>query len=201
MSKIITISRQFGSGGRTIGKEVANRLNIPCYDKEIIERVAEESGFCKEFIEQAGEYAAHKTWFGRALECANRGGELNNQDRLWITQCRVIGELAEKGPCVIVGRCADSILTGNADLLKVFIHANDQFRAERIVKVYGEREDAPKKRLADKDKRRAAYYRFYTDTKWGEASNYDVALDSGALGIDVCAELIAGLYRHLTKEN
>ena len=98
------------------------------------------------------------------------------------------------GPCVIVGRCADYLLQNKADCLKVFIHADMAFRAKRIVEVYGEREQSPEQRLRDKDKRRAAYHRFYTDMKWGDARNYHIALDSGALGIDKCADMIASLY-------
>ena len=103
-------------------------------------------------------------------------------------------EIAEKGLCVIVGRCADYILRDSADCLKVFIHAAMAFRAERIVNVYGERNQFPEQRLRDKDKRRAAYYRFYTDMKWGDAHNYHIALDSGARGIERCAEIISGLF-------
>ena len=120
--------------------------------------------------------------------------ELGNEDVLWEHQFKVITALAEKGPCVIVGRCADYILRDKADCLKVFIHADLKFRAERIVKVYGEREQSPKERLRDKDKRRAAYHRFYTNMKWGHAQNYHLTLDSGVVGIDRCVEIIAGLY-------
>lgn len=119
---------------------------------------------------------------------------LTNQDKLWNIQSRVIEELAEKGSCVIVGRCADYILRGKADCLNVFIHASMEKRAERIVKEYGEREESPEKRLKEKGKRRAAYHRFYTDMKWGHAQNYHVCLDSGELGIDRCAELISQLF-------
>ena len=125
---------------------------------------------------------------------SNRAFGPNNEDYLWKVQYKTITELAEKGPCVIVGRCADYILRDTADCLKVFIHADTSFRAERIVKVYGERDASPEQRLKEKDKRRAAYRRFHTDLKWGRAQNYDVALDSGRLGIDTCVEIIARLY-------
>lgn len=194
-NKIITVSREFGSGGRTIGKKAAEELGIPCYDGEIIEKVAEKSGFAKEYIEQQGEYSTHRTWFGKSLSAGALGGFLSNQDNIWIVQRKVILELAGEGPCVIVGRCADYILKDEAELLKVFIHADKKSRAERIVKVYGETDDAPEKRLADKDKRRMAYYRYYTDTEWGVANNYDIALDSGKFGLDKCVEIITSLYR------
>ena len=125
---------------------------------------------------------------------ANRAYAPNNEDIVWKTQCKVIAELAEKGPCVIVGRCADYVLRDKADCLKVFIHADKMLRAERIINVYGERETSIEQRLKDKDKRRAAYHRFYTDKKWGDARNYDVCLDSGVLGIGKCVEIIKDLY-------
>lgn len=194
MSKIITISRQFGSGGRTIGKEVAAKLGIPCYDGELIEKVAEESGFAKDYIAEQGEYSAHRTWFGRALSAAGGSGGLSNQDIIWIAQRKVILDLAGKGPCVIVGRCADYILKDKYELLTVFIHASDESRAERIVRLYGESNEKPEKRLKDKDKRRSAYYKYYTETEWGIAKNYDISLDSGKFGLEKCVELITMLY-------
>ncbi len=116
-----------------------------------------------------------------------------NGDYLWKLQYQIIRDLAEKEPCVIVGRCADYILRNRTDCLKVFIHADMKFRADRIVRVYGEREESPETRLKEKDKRRAAYYRFYTDMKWGDAANYHIALDSGVIGIEKCAEIIESL--------
>ena len=191
MNRIITISREFGSGGRTIGKKVAAKLGIPCYDSELIEKLAQESGFTKDYIKEAGEYTP-----GGFLASAfsNRAFGPTNEDILWEMQCRIITELAEKESCVIVGRCADCVLQDKADCLKVFIHADMAFRDERIVKVYGEREESPEQRLRDKDKRRAAYHRFYTNMKWGYAENYHLTLDSGVLGIDRCVDIISGLY-------
>ena len=193
MNRVITISRQFGSGGRTIGRQVAEKLGIPCYDQELIEQLAEKSGFTKEYIKEHSEYTERGGWLANALSGRTAGG-MTNQDHIWIAQRELILELAAKGPCVMVGRCADYILQGQADCLNVFIHASMENRAERIVKMYGERDDAPEKRLRDKDKRRKAYYQFYTDTEWGRAENYHVSLDSGALGIDKCVELIVSLY-------
>ena len=190
-NSIITISREFGSGGRTIGRQAAEKLGIPCYDAELIQKLAEESGFAESYIKEAGEYTPHGFL---SLAFSNRVQGPTNEDILWDLQYKVITELAEKGPCVIVGRCADYILREKADCLKVFIHADMAFRAERIVKVYGEREQSPKQRLRDKDKRRAAYHRFYTDMKWGRAQNYHITLNSGVLGIDRCAEIICGLF-------
>lgn len=192
-NRIITISRQFGSGGRTVGKETAAKLGIPCYDHELIEKIAEESGFAKEYIAERGEYASHGGWLASAFSDRDFYGR-SNQDYLWSVQRKVILELAGKESCVIVGRCADYILRDTADCLSVFIHADMSKRAERIVRQYGESADTPEKRLRDKDKRRAAYYQFYTDRKWGAVENYHIALDSGVLGIEKCVEILAGLY-------
>ena len=188
---VITIARQYGSGGRTIGKKVAEQLGIPGYDAEIIQEMVKETGFTPDYVKKAGEYAP-----GSFLTSAfsNRLFGPTNEDILWEHQYKVITELAEKSPCVIVGRCADYILQDKADCLKVFIHADMDFRARRIVEVYGEREQSPEERLRDKDKRRAAYHRFYTDMKWGYAQNYHLTLNSGVLGIDQCVNIITSLY-------
>ena len=192
-NRIITISREFGSGGRTVGKQVAQKLNIPCYDQELIEKIAEESGFAPAYIKERGEYAVRAGWLSNALAGRFSNG-LTTQDQLWLLQRKVILELAEKGPCVIVGRCADYILRNEADCLTAFIHADMEKRGQRIVEIYGEREESPEKRLRDKDKRRAAYYQMYTDMTWGDARHYHVALDSGVLGIETCVSILAGLY-------
>ena len=192
-NRIITISREFGSGGRTIGKMTAETLGIPCYDQELIEKLSEDSGFTEDYIREQDESSAHKGWFAIAFSGRSLNG-VSNQDYLWIIQRSIILELAARESCVIVGRCADYILKDAADCLKVFIHAGFDKRAQRIVSLYGETDVPTQKRLADKDKRRAAYYQFYTDTQWGLARNYHVTLDSGVLGIEQCSSLISGLY-------
>lgn len=120
-------------------------------------------------------------------------GGMSASDFLWTIQYRVIQDLAEKGPCVIVGRCADYILRERTDCLHTFIHASVPFRADRIVRLYGESESTPEKRLADKDTRRRVNYKHYTDREWGMAQNYHITLDSGVLGIDRCVDIILGL--------
>ena len=188
MHKIITVSRQFGSAGRTIAREVAKRLKIPCYDHEIIEKVQEESGFTKDYINANGENSSTGI-------LTNMFGTSFGRDIVWTSQRKVICRLAQEGPCVIVGRCADYILRGKADLLKVFIHADIKKRAERIVSVYGESSSASLKQIKEKDKRRAAYYSYYTDTEWGLTTNYDISLDSGRFGIEKCVDIIVDLYK------
>ena len=193
MKRIITISREFGSGGRTIGKGVAEKLGIPCYDHEVIEQLVERSGFAADYVQSQSEYAPNGSLFVNALNAGNFHG-LSNQDKLWTMQRQIIEELGEKENCVIVGRCADYILRDRADCLKVFIHRDFQSRAERIVQVYGETEVPTEKRLKEKDKRRAAYYQFYTDQKWADLANYHIVLDSGVIGIEKCIDIIADLY-------
>lgn len=187
-NRIITISREFGSGGRTIGRQVAEALGIPCYDSEIIEKIAEESGFAREYVASRDESVSVADLYD-SIEGAMT-------DRMWFAQKKVIAELAEKGACVIVGWCADHILRDSADCLTVFVHASEEKRAERIVTEYGQREDAPAKRLADKDKARKAYYELFTGSKWGTCENYDLCLDSGRIGIAACVRMITALYLH-----
>lgn len=191
--RIVTISREFGSGGRTIGKKVAERLGISCYDYELIEKLAEESGFAKEYVAERGEYVKHGNFFFNAMAYTSANVK-SNSDYLWDIQRKIIMDIGEKEECVIVGRCADYILRDTADCLKVFIHSDMDKRAERIINVYGESDISPEKRLKDKDKRRSAYYQFYTDMQWGNMRNYDIALNSGELGIDRCVDIIASAF-------
>lgn len=193
MNRVITISREFGSGGHTIGKKLAERLGIPCIDQELIDQIAEESGLTKEFIQERGEYTKRGGWLANAFADRSLKG-YSTQDYIWTVQRKLIEEAAEKGPCVIIGRCADYILQDKADLLKVFIHASVEDRAKRVVEKYGEKNASIEKRLRDKDISRSSYYRYYTDVEWGICKNYDIALDSGLVGIDRCVDIIASLY-------
>ncbi len=191
--RIITISREFGSGGRTIGRKVAERLGVPFYDKELVDQIALESGFAPKFIEENGEHAPGKSRLSYAF--ANQGipgvmNGLSTADFLWSIQCNVILQLAEAGPCVIVGRNADYILKDRKDVLDVFIHADMDYRADRIVRLYGESEKSPVARLQEKDKRRQINYQHYTGRIWGNANNYDLCLNSATIGIDNCVDII-----------
>jgi cytidylate kinase len=192
-TKIITISREFGSGGRSIGREVAKRLGIPFYDKELVEQIALESGFAPTFVEEHGEHAPTRSRLAYVFSNQGVPGVMNGMstaDFLWSIQCNVILQLAEQGPCVIVGRNADYILKDRKDVLDVFIHADMDYRADRIVRLYGESEKKPEVRLNEKDKRRMINYEHYTGRIWGQAKNYELCLNSGVLGIDCCVDLI-----------
>lgn len=189
---IITVSREFGSGGRTIGKKAAEKLGIPCYDSELIQKIALESGFSENFVKDVSEDAP-VTVLGLALIPRTTGK--TNDDYIWEAQTKVVNELAKKGACVIVGRCADYILKGKVDCLRVFVHADMDYRSKRIVEIYGEHTETPEQRLREKDKRRAAYHRFYTGMKWGYAQNYDITMNSGILGIEECVDILVNIYR------
>ena len=194
--RIITISREFGSGGRTIGRMVAEKLGIPFYDKELVDQIALESGFAPKFVEEHGEHAPGKTLFAYAFAPQGIPGVMNGMstaDFLWHIQCSVILQLAEKGPCVIVGRNADYILKDRDDTLHAFIHADMAYRADRIVRLYGESEKSPEARLNEKDKRRHVNYQHYTGRVWGTAQNYDLCLNSGTVGIEECADIIVDM--------
>ena len=192
MKRIITISREFGSGGRSVGKLVAEKLGYRFYDRELVNKVAERSGFSPEFIEESGEYASARSSLLFALATASQysADGLSMHDRLYIEQTKIIEELAAEGDCVIVGRCADYILRDWKDCLHVFIHADMDSRAKRIVERYGECDQSPEKRLTEKDQKRKVYYKNYTGRNWGQAQNYDLCLNSGVLGVETCAELI-----------
>lgn len=200
--KIITISREFGSGGRTIGRMVAEKLGIPFYDKELVEQVALESGFAPTFVEEHGEHSPGKSFFSYAFAPQGIPGVMNglsSADFLWHIQCNVILQLAEKGPCVIVGRNADYILKDRADCIHAYIHADIPFRADRIVRLYGESEKSPEARLQEKDKRRRVNYQHYTGRDWGTAQNYDICLNSANIGIEECADIIVRMVNDSKK--
>ena len=198
--KIITISREFGSGGRTLGRLIADKLNIPFYDKELVDQVAVESGFAPKFVEEHGEHSPSSSLFSYAFAPQGVPGIMNGlstADFLWNIQCNVILQLAEKGPCVIVGRNADYILKERPDALHIFTHADVAFRAERIVSRYGESEKSPEIRLQEKDKRRRNNYKHYTGQDWGVSQNYHITLDSAAVGIDRCVDILEGLAKEI----
>lgn len=193
---IITISRQFGSGGRTVGHLVAEKLGIPFYDKELVEQIALETGFSPKYIEENGEHSPGRSLLSYAFAPQGVPGVMNGlstADFLWNIQCGVILQLAEKGPCVIVGRNADYILKDRTDCLHAFIHADKEFRADRIVRLYGESEKSPQTRLNEKDKRRSVNYQHYTGRTWGDPNNYDISLNTGTIGVEEAADIIVNI--------
>ena len=187
--KIITISREFGSGGRFIGEEVAQKLGIAYYDKDIIGQIAEQSGLSPKYIQENAELSPKKGLFAYAFAGRDITGK-SIEDMVYEAQRNVILELAGKEPCVIIGRNADYILKDRDDLLNVFIHGDAPEKTQRIRQIYHVSEKDAVKMMADTDKRRMANYNFYTNQKWGKASNYTLCLNSSQLGYDRCEKII-----------
>ena len=191
--KLITMSREFGSGGRLIGKRLAEKLDIPYYDKELLDRIAEESGFSKEMIVEAEKKA--KNSFLYSLASAMGTGEagpesLSLNERFFLAQFDTIRRIADEGSCVIVGRCADYVLRGMPEATNVFIYAEEADKIKRAVQEYGVPEDSVKKLMKDTDKARANYYAYHTGRKWGEHVNYNLSIDSGYIEIEDIVDLI-----------
>ena len=187
--RIITISREFGSGGRFIGEEVAKKLGIAYYDKNIISQIAEKSGLAPEYIQESAELSPKKGLFAYALAGRDITGK-SVEDMVYEAQRKVILELADKEPCVIIGRNADYILKDRDDILNIFIHGDMPEKIQRITRLYKVKEQEAVKMMADTDKRRMTNYNFYTEQKWGKASNYALCLNSSQLGYDRCEAII-----------
>ena len=187
--RIITISREFGSGGRFIGEEVAKELGIAYYDKNIINEIAEKSGLSPEYIQENAELSPKKGLFAYAFAGRDITGK-SVEDMVYEAQRNVILELADKEPCVIIGRNADYILKDRDDVLNVFIHGDAPEKIQRITRLYNVEEQKAVKMMADTDKRRMANYNFYTNQKWGKADNYTLCLNSSQLGYDRCEKII-----------
>ena len=187
--RIITISREFGSGGRFIGEEIAKKLGIAYFDKKIINEIAEKSGLSPEYIQENAELSPKKGLFAYAFAGRDITGK-SVEDMVYEAQRKVILDLAEKEPCVIIGRNADYILKDRDDVLNVFIHGNMPEKTQRIIRLYNVDEKKAVKMMADTDKRRRTNYNFYTDQNWGKASNYTLCLNSSQLGYDRCEMII-----------
>lgn len=193
---IITIGRQTGSGGRSIGRQIAKRLNVPFYDKELLERAAKESGLCKEIFEEHDEKPTNSFLYSLVMDgfsygySSPIGGDMPMDHKLFIAQFNTIKKIAAEGSCVIVGRCADYALAGNPGLLSVFIHGNTDDRVRRLMKLYDLKENKARELILKTDKKRSSYYNYYTDKRWGSAFSYDLCLNSSAFGLEGCAEAI-----------
>lgn len=187
--RIITISREFGSGGRFIGEEVAKKLGIAYYDKNIINEIAEKSGLSPEYIQENAELSPKKGLFAYAFAGRDVTGK-SVEDLVYEAQRKVILELAEKESCVIIGRNADYILKDRDDVLNVFIYGDTPEKIQRITRLYNVEEQKAVKMMVDIDKRRMANYNFFTNQKWGKADNYTLCLNSSQLGYDRCEKII-----------
>ena len=187
--RIITISREFGSGGRFIGEEVAKQLGIAYYSENIIDQIAQQSGLSPEYIEENAELSPKNGLFAYAFSGRDITGK-SVDDMLYEAQRKVILEIAEKEQCVMIGRNADFILKDRDDVLNVFIHGDMPEKIKRICKLYDVTEDGAIKLIKDTDKRRRTNYNFYTEQKWGMARNYTLSLNSSQLGYERCEKMI-----------
>jgi len=194
---IITISRQFGSGGREVGKKLAEKLGIPFYDKELVAIASEKSGISEDVLEHMDERATNSLLYSLSMGMYGFGpsGRLNPEmpmnDRLFLLQSEIITDAAKEGSCVVVGRCADYLLRDEPDAVHVFLHAHRDKRCERVMQIYDLPIQKAIEMMIKTDKKRASYYNFYTNMKWGNIENYDLSLDTGIIGIDNTVELIA----------
>lgn len=197
--KIITISRQFGSGGRGIGKLLAERLNIPFYDKELIELASKKSGIDERVFKSEGEETGRMYQILGAIGYAlgsPAGGiyEYSINDQLYLVQANIVEQVANEGPCVIVGRCADYVLEDREDVLNIYLCADMDERLRRVIDEYHV-EDADESMLRKVDKRRSNYYQYYTDRVWGKAENYDMCINTGKFDEETVVDMIIRAYQ------
>lgn len=196
MNKIITISRQYGSGGREIGAKLAQKLGIKFYDNELISRAAKESGFSEKAFENAEKKATNSLLYSIAMGMSAYGNQdmgfahLSLDDQLYLAQSSVIRKVAEEGPCVIVGRCADYVLKERSGIINLFVWADIEFRKQRVISLDGINPNKALEEVLRTDKRRANYYNYHTSEKWGKAENYHLSIKSDYLGIDNSVECI-----------
>jgi len=196
MNKVITISRQYGSGGREIGQKLAKEFDIPFYDNEIINLAAKESGFAVKAFEKAEDKATNSFLYSIAMGMGAYGNHeygmasLSIDDRIFLAQSDIIRKVAKQGPCVIVGRCADYVLKDQSNVVNIFISASLDFRIERALKEYNIPQAKAAESVLKQDKRRANYYNYHASERWGNVANYDLAIRSDFAGIDHTVDCI-----------
>ena len=192
MDTIITIGREFGSGGHLVGKRLAQKLNIPFYDKELLDRAAKESGLCKEIFENQDERPTNSFLYSLVMDTysSNVMNDMPLNQKVFLAQFDTIKKLAEEGPCVIIGRCGDYALEDDPRLLSVFVHADTDVRVKRISQLYGLTPNKARDRIRKNDKSRSSYYNYYTSKEWGAVDSYQLSVDSSLFGIDGCVDLI-----------
>ena len=189
---IITISREFGSGGHFIGEEVAKRMNIPYYDKDIIFQIAEKTGYSESFIQEQSEYAPSKNLFAYAFVGRDRTGS-SLSDQVYAAQTQVIKDLAQKGSCVIIGRCADYILKDDPDAYHIFVCGNEAEKIARTQKLFDLSEKEARNMNQDMDKKRRLHYEYYTGRNWGDFKSHCMILNTSILGLQRCIQYIVEL--------
>ena len=190
ISTILTIGRQFGSGGREIGQELAKRFHIECYDKELLARAAKESGLCQEIFENHDEKPTNSFLYNLVMDTYSFGYNSSTfvdmpvSHKVFLAQFDAIKKIADEGPCVLVGRCADYALANYPNCTNIFIHAKMETKIERVSKKYEMTPEKAKDLIVKKDKQRSSYYNYYSSKKWGQVDTYDLSIDSSVLGIE-----------------
>lgn len=201
MNTIITIGREYGSGGREIGKKLADKFGIPFYDKELIALAAKQSGICEELFyqndeKQPGSFIYSLVMGTYPLVDGNTVyPNLPMNHKVFLAQFDAIKAIAKKGPCVIVGRCADYVLTETKNVFNVFVTADIDFRTKRAIELDGIDEKKAEDAVRKIDKKRASHYKYYTNKRWGDVENYDLCLKTSAIGIDKCVEIISDIVK------
>ncbi len=207
MNTIITIGRQFGSGGHEIGEKVAEYFKIPCFDKELLTRAAKESGFCEEMIKNHDERPTNSFLYNLVMDTYSFGYNTSSfvdmpiSHKVFLAQFDTVKKIAQEGPCVIVGRCADYALAEFKNCVHLFIYADEESKAERIMKKYDLPEDKAKDMMIKKDKQRQSYYNYYSSKKWGRADSYDLCINSSILGVEGTVKLIAQYIEDFEKRS
>ncbi len=204
---IYTIGREFGSGGKDIGVALAKRLGIKCYDKELLAEAVKQSGFCTEIFENHDEKPTNSFLYSLVMDTYSFGGyssapflDMPLNHKVFLAQFDTIKKIAEKESCVIVGRCADYALADRPNCINVFIHADLDFRSERISKKMNLSLNKARDMVQKNDKQRASYYNYYTSKKWGSSKSYDITLDSSRIGVEGCVDMILAYRDHLKKK-
>ena len=194
---VITIGRQFGSGGRYVGRLLAEKLGVPFYDKELLSEAAKNSGICEEILEEHDEKPTRSLLFSlvTGVQSHMSSGafymDMPLNHKIFLAQFDAIRRIAGEGSCVIVGRCADYVLRENPDAVSIFVKGDMESKIARAVKYYGIEEDKAEERIRKADKQRASYYNYYATATWGDVDNYDLVVDTGVLGVEGAVELIA----------
>ena len=204
---IITIARQYGSRGHDIGEKLAEELKIPFYDKELLERAAKDSGFCQEIFENYDEKPTNSFLYSLVMDTYSMGhstaafAEMPLNHKIFLAQFNAIKDIAKEGPCVIVGRCADYALADFPNVVNVYLYADMQSRIARIARRHDVTDAKAKDLIQKTDKGRASYYNYYTNKKWGEATGYDLCLNTASLGIDGSIHMIREFVAYKEREH
>ncbi len=207
---IITIGREYGSAGREIGYKVAEAFGIKLYDKEMLARAAKESGICEEIFQSHDEKPTNSFLYSLVMDTYSMGYSGNTytdmpiNHKVFLAQFDAIKKIADEGPCILVGRCADYALESYPNVVSVFIHADMQSRIKRIAKIYDLTDARAKDMIVKTDKKRASYYNYYTNKKWSDAGSYELCLTSSKLGTEGTAQAIidyVNLKEKIRKED